>query len=304
MQGAFEVVGCGGGRSGRCVRQMTPREPILWRPASDNYALLGDPSWANYTVSTDVMLEQSAYVLLAGHAGWQSPPGVDAYYLIVGDDGQWSVRRNDVTNPLVSIASGRVAALGTNRWHNVSLTFSGTRLTAKIDGATVASLDDLYWVAGQVGIGTSKGALAQFDNLSITPESGPAPPRAGQLMNPVSGRCLDVKGESEVDGTVIVLWECDGHLNQQLIQGPGGTLQLYGRTKCLDVLGHATAPGAVVGIWGCNGGPNQQWVFNANGTVTGVQSGLCLDIVGAGTQNNAEIALWTCHGGGNQQWRL
>src|SRR5439155_4175873 len=166
MQGAFEVVGCGGGRGGRCVRQMTPREPILWRPASDNYALVGDTRWANYTVSTDVMLEQSGYAFLVGRASWQWPVGVDAYYLVAGDDGQWSVRRNDVTNPLTTLASGRVAALGTNRWHNLSLTLSATTITARIDGATVATLNDLYWVAGQVGVGTSKGVPAQFDNLS------------------------------------------------------------------------------------------------------------------------------------------
>jgi O-glycosyl hydrolase len=30
QQGAFEVTACGGGRSGRCVRQMSPRAPITW----------------------------------------------------------------------------------------------------------------------------------------------------------------------------------------------------------------------------------------------------------------------------------
>src|SRR5439155_3535834 len=50
MQGAFEVVACGAGRTGRCVRQMSPRAPITWDSLSDPYALLGDIGWTNYSV--------------------------------------------------------------------------------------------------------------------------------------------------------------------------------------------------------------------------------------------------------------
>ncbi|HMG23021.1 MAG TPA: hypothetical protein VK607_16915, partial [Kofleriaceae bacterium] len=56
MQGVFEVVTCGGGRAGRCVRQMSPRAPITWDSLSDPYALLGDVGWSNYSVSSDVLL--------------------------------------------------------------------------------------------------------------------------------------------------------------------------------------------------------------------------------------------------------
>jgi len=302
MQGAFEVTGCSGGRAGRCVRQMAPRLPILWADATDNLALIGDLGWANYTVSTDTLLEQPGYVQLAGRVSWQKPGRLDGYYLRAADTGQWSLLRSDTGGTLTTLASGQAAALGTGRWHTLSLTFSGTTLTAKIDGGTVGAANDVYWVAGQVGIGSGQGETAQYDNLSVAPVSGPAPPQAGHLVNPVSGRCLDVAGESKTNGAITDLWECNGHLNQQLIQASNGALQLYGRTKCLDVLGQATTPGTAVGIWDCNGGTNQQWSFNANGTITSVQSGLCLDVVGAGTANDAKIDVWTCNGGGNQNW--
>jgi hypothetical protein len=194
--------------------------------------------------------------------------------------------------------------LGTGRWHNLSLTATGSTLTARIDGTTVATLTDVYWVAGQVGIGASQGETAQYDNLSVTPVAGPAPPRAGHLVNPASGRCLDINGESQTDGALAALWECNGQLNQQLVLTAAGELKLYGQTKCLDVLGQKTAPGSPVGIWGCNGGANQRWTLAANGTVTSGQSGLCLDVVGAATGNDAPIDIWTCNGGGNQQWAL
>jgi hypothetical protein len=303
MQGAFEGAGCTG-RAGRCIRQMTPRLPITWSTPADPLALIGDVGWSNYTVSTDVLLEQPGTVRLAGRATWQKPPGLDAYYLQVADTGQWSVRRNDVHDTMTALASGQVAALGTGRWHTLALTFSGSALTARIDGTTVATLTDVYWVAGQAGIGASQGETAQYDNLSITPATGPAPPPAGHLVNPVSGRCLDIAGESQADGALAGLWECTGQLNQQVVLTTAGELKLYGQSKCLDVLNQQTAPGARVGIWGCNGGANQRWTLHPDGTLTSVQSGLCLDVVGAATGNDAPIDGWTCNGGGNQKWSL
>ena len=70
MQGAFEVVACGGGRTGQCVRQMSEQAPIYWTAQlAEPYALLGDLSWSNYTVSSDVMLEKTGYAQLIGRAG-------------------------------------------------------------------------------------------------------------------------------------------------------------------------------------------------------------------------------------------
>ena len=34
MQGSFEVAGCGGGRAGQCVRQMSEQAPIYWTTAT------------------------------------------------------------------------------------------------------------------------------------------------------------------------------------------------------------------------------------------------------------------------------
>ena len=70
-QGAFEIVGCGGGRAGQCVRQMSAQAPITWDTLSDPHALLGDLSWSNYTVSSDVLLEKSGYAELIGRASTQ-----------------------------------------------------------------------------------------------------------------------------------------------------------------------------------------------------------------------------------------
>ena len=304
MQGAFEVTACGAGRAGRCVRQMSPRAPITWDTLSDPYALLGDTTWSNYKVASDVLLEQAGYVELIGRAGTQhafGPAGLDAYYLRVSNTGAWSVFRNDVNNTNTVLASGSVAALGTNTWHTLALTFSGTTITAQIDAATVSTLTDGSWFVGQVGVGTSQGETAQFDNLSIVAVAGPPPPPSGALIGAQSSRCLDVPNVSTVNNTQVEIWDCNGGANQQWTQLANGTLQVYGN-KCLDVSNSATAAGSPVAIFDCNGGANQQWRVNADGTIVGVQSGLCLDVTGQGTANGTLIEIWTCNGGANQRW--
>jgi len=304
MQGAFEVTACAAGRSGRCVRQMSPRAPITWNPLSDPYALLGDVGWANYRVSTDVLLEQPGSVELIGRATfqrWFSPAGQNGYYLRVTNTGGWTLQRNNQDNARTVLRSGTVAPLGTNQWHTLSLTFSGSTITAAIDGTTVATVTDSAHVTGQVGIGTSQGETAQFDNLGIVAVAGPPPPPTGRLVGVGSGRCLDVPNQSTANGTLLAIWDCNGGSNQQWTQLANGAFQVYG-TKCLDVLNHNTAPGSAVAIWDCTGGANQRWTFNADGTIVGAQSGLCLDVNGQGTANGTRVQIWTCNGGSNQRW--
>jgi hypothetical protein len=304
MQGAFEVTACGAARAGRCVRQMSPRAPITWDTISDPYALLGDLGWSNYRVASDVLLEQAGYVEVIGRATTQhafGPAGLNGYYLRASNTGAWSLLRNNVDNAMTTVQSGTTTALGTNSWHNLALTFSGSTITGQIDGTTVATVTDSAWFAGQVGIGTSQAGTAQFDNLSVTPVAGPPPPVSGKLVSTQSGRCLDVPNASTTNGTQVEIWDCNGGANQQWTRLSNGELQVYG-SKCLDVGGHATAAGSPVSIWDCNGGANQQWTVNSNGTIVGVESGLCLDVTGQATANGTLIELWTCTGAPNQTW--
>jgi hypothetical protein len=124
---------------------------------------------------------------------------------------------------------------------------------------------------------------------------------SGALRGVGSGRCLDVPGAGQSDGTFLQIWDCTGGTNQQWTLTDSNQLTVYGN-KCLDVPGHATTAGTKVEIWSCNGGANQQWRVNADGTVVGVESGLCLDVSGAGTANGTAVQIWNCTGAGNQKW--
>jgi len=123
----------------------------------------------------------------------------------------------------------------------------------------------------------------------------------GPLRGVGSGRCLDVTGQSQTDGTSLQIFDCWGGANQQWTQTSSNQLTVYG-SMCLDVPNHATSAGTRVQIWTCTGGANQQWRLNSDGTVVGVESGLCLDVTGAGTANGTAVEIWTCNGGSNQRW--
>ncbi|GKQ41396.1 non-reducing end alpha-L-arabinofuranosidase family hydrolase [Streptomyces sp. A012304] len=147
-------------------------------------------------------------------------------------------------------------------------------------------------------------ALSVLVASAATLVVNPSPAQAastGALRGVGSGRCLDVPGASQTDGTNLQIWDCHGGTNQQWTLTDNNQLTVYGN-KCLDVPGHATTAGTRPVIWPCNGGTNQQWRVNSDGTVVAVESGLCLDVSGGATANGTAVQLWNCTGANNQKW--
>ncbi len=305
MQGAYETRPCAAGRSGQCLQQVTPVQPINWQDDSDAFTLAGDSSWSNYTVTTDVNMQQAGTVTLLGRAGTQLRPQnrQAAYELRISDAGNWSIAKHTTGNTTVILTSGSHVGLGLNSWHTISLGFSGTQITAGLDGTTLGTANDPSYGRGQIGLGVVGYQTDQFDNLSITPNGGPVPP--GEVEAPIkgqeSGRCLDVPAASQDNGTGVELWDCNNGANQSWIATSAGELSVYG-TRCLDATGAGTADGTPIIIYNCTGGTNQQWTINADGAIVGLGSGKCLDATGHGTTNGTQLELWTCNGGSNQKW--
>ncbi|MEV0123715.1 non-reducing end alpha-L-arabinofuranosidase family hydrolase [Streptomyces sp. NPDC050703] len=124
---------------------------------------------------------------------------------------------------------------------------------------------------------------------------------SGAVRGVGSGRCLDVPGASQTNGTYLQIYDCWDGANQRWTWTDAKQLTVYG-DKCLDVPGHATTAGTRVQIWTCSGGANQRWRVNADGTVVGEESGLCLGVTGSGTANSTAVEIQTCNGGSSQRW--
>ena len=94
LQGAFEVEPCAGGRSGQCVQQQAPVQPIEWDSNASPFTIGGGLGWTNYTVSADALIEQAGAVQLIGRAGsavGYYPPAANEYYLQLSNTGAWSI---------------------------------------------------------------------------------------------------------------------------------------------------------------------------------------------------------------------
>jgi hypothetical protein len=147
-----------------------------------------------------------------------------------------------------------------------------------------------------------QGVIAAANDGWITkPTGGGTTATTGFVKGQESGRCVDVPGASQTNGTAPALWDCNGGGNQTWTATSSSQLQVYGN-KCLDATGHGTSDGTTVVIWDCTGGSNQQWTVNSDGSIVGTESGKCLDATGHGTSNGTKLVLWGCNGGGNQKW--
>ncbi len=298
MQGSFEVRPCAAGRGGQCLQQVAPVRPINWQDDSDAFTLVGDPHWSNYTVSTDVDMQQAGTVTLLGRAGTQNRPQSHqaAYQLRIADTGAWSIARNSSGGVLTTLASGSRAALGLNTWHTVKLGFSGNRITASVDGVVLGAVTDTAFTTGLVGVGVVGYQTNLFDNVSVTPNADGD--LGGILKGRESGLCADVPAASQANGTAVALWDCTGGGNQSWTATPAGQLKVYG-TKCLA---GGTANGAPVEIGDCDNSAAQRWTVDADGSVVNAGSGRCLDASAHGTATGTALVLWDCYGGANQKW--
>ena len=309
MNGAFATVPCGAGRAGTCLQQMAAATPINWTHENyhDPYTIVGDGSWSNYTVSSDVLLRQAGTAEVLGRVGSQGKnnQGLDAYHLRVSDAGAWSIWRSDISSTVsggwtwTQLASGTVTALGTSSWHTIALTMQGSTISAAVDGRTVGTATDATYTSGMAGLGVTGFQTEQFDNVKVTP--GTNATNTGPVTSGVPGKCLDDNADAGTDGTHVQLWDCDGSAAQQWTW-TNGTLRING--KCMDVTGRGAANGTLVELWDCNGGANQQWVPQADGTLKGVGSGRCLDDPRGTSTNGTQLEIWDCNSGFNQKWTL
>jgi hypothetical protein len=145
------------------LTETTAGKPVEWHdlgPGISPYAIVGDNSWRNYTVSARVVLPRS-------RTG-SSPPGAGliarfqgfrkttvshfrGYELRVSSNGAWQL---GVSGPSpATLASGQVSA---RHDYSMSLTTDNTTISARIDGRRVATVTSRAYRDGPAGL-TSLG---------------------------------------------------------------------------------------------------------------------------------------------------
>ena len=139
------------------------------------------------------------------------------------------------------------------------------------------------------------------DSGASAPAIFTAQPTGPIVSGDRSAKCVDDSGDSAVNDTRIVMWDCTGSAEQAWTVAPDGTMQVNG--KCMDIYRDQKANKSMVELWTCTGGANQQW-HAVNGTLVNPASGKCLDDPRFVTTDGTQLEIYTCNGGANQQWTL
>jgi serine protease len=132
------------------------------------------------------------------------------------------------------------------------------------------------------------------------------------LINPHSGKALDVKSRGTADGTQVQIWT-ENYTPAQtwIIKAQGdGTYSFINPNsgKALDVNGAGTSDGTKVQIWDENHSDAQKWLIysNSDGTYLFVNphSNKALDVNGAGTSDGTVVQIWDQNDGDAQRWQI
>jgi hypothetical protein len=125
--------------------------------------------------------------------------------------------------------------------------------------------------------------------------------------------CLGVLRGNMTNGTPVVLWECNGHVDQQWSVVPReGSLYYEFRNKrnpnkCLGVSGRSLERGTRLVIWDCHGTNDQRWrvepVPDANGyRIRNLNSQQFVSVLHGSTADGAHIVQWHWQNNEDQYW--
>lgn len=167
MDGTFQY-------SGGVLTQASAGEPVEWHnpgPWPMPYAVLGQGTWLDYTVSANVTLPPPAAdapapgaMVIARFEGYPKATVSQfrGYELTVRGNGAWQLIRNGPRR--VTLAAGSTTPASS---YALSLTARGPEITGRIDGRLMATVTSRAYSMGAAGIGSLGYYPVRYTNLSV-----------------------------------------------------------------------------------------------------------------------------------------
>ncbi len=121
--------------------------------------------------------------------------------------------------------------------------------------------------------------------------------------------CVDDSHGSLVNGTAVVIYNCNNTLAETWAGFPGGSLRRYGGSsaintnKCMNIFGGHTANGTKINLRTCTGAWNQVWTYQSSSHHwVNPGSGKCLDDPGGNLTNYTTLVLYSCNSSSGERW--
>lgn len=190
---------------GKCLQQAVPGATNSWAPDWKPYTILGDAGWENYEISADIYLNPGDTAGVMGrvnHVGTGYGIIPKGYYLeldenglcrlvltrgkkdkkaLTGDAEQQALikKQNDESEGGEKVLGEiKLSGISHRQWHQLKLRFSGSDISASVDGNQVIKVTDVTYTHGMAGLiagGGKKLSTPYYDNLLINELSGSVP---------------------------------------------------------------------------------------------------------------------------------
>jgi hypothetical protein len=133
-------------------------------PPSDHGSLRTNSAFADFILKFDYRATSASDCSVSARAAIDGDPPDPGYQIQIGDSKPaWP------TGSVIDHFKADAAHPAAGQWHNVEATFSGEKISVKLDGRSVADGKNPRAKAGVVVLGCAKTAGAQFRNVKLKP---------------------------------------------------------------------------------------------------------------------------------------
>lgn len=156
--------------------------------------------------------------------------------------------------------------------------------------------DDSVWIKHYQEFKTTRNKLNPQSPDMLKPSSNTTDHRPKEKdyfeYKHIKGRCLDVAGGKNKNGTNIQIYTCNGSNSQKWTLTRKKELKNF-MGRCLDVAGGVNADGTNIQLYQCNGSNSQKWAYMAGKRLKNAM-GRCLDLENGRDANKTNVQLYRC----------